>query len=449
MYRINKFFAAALVLSINDNRINNFKWFLTAVFLILLSFSSLSCGSSEKQLTIWIGGSPEEINFWETIVKEFEDEYHYNLQLVRQPTYSDQRRQALVVSLEAAQPNPDLFLMDVIWIDQFVKSGWLEPLNSFAEKDSFSTNQFFTKTIKQADSYNNKLYALPVFIDVALLYYRKDLLEKYGYSNPPETWKQLLDMCIRIQKEERKTNRSFNGFVWQGAQYEGLVCTFLEFAASMRGGIMQGDSIDINTTNNIKALQFMQNLIRKYNVSPENTYTEMKEEEVRRTFQRGNALFERNWTYAWQLHQSDNSAVKGKTGIKLLPHSPGDSSVSALGGWHIGISKFSDMKVKAWQFVKFVTSFKIQKEMLMRIGWNPGRKDVYEDGEVQKIIPRVKVLKAAFDHTVSRPALPYYQQVSEVIQRYINNCLAGKESPKDALQTIADELGEIEKLYED
>ena len=74
--------------------------------------------------------------------------------------------------------------------------------------------------------------------------------------------------------------------------------------------------------------------------------------------------------------------LKVKQGSDLLPHSPGDSSVSALGGWHIGISKFSDMKEKAWQFVKFVTSFKIQKEMLMRIGWNPGRKDVYEDEEV-------------------------------------------------------------------
>ncbi len=410
---------------------------------------SLSCGGKEKQFTIWIGGSPEEINFWETIVKEFENEYHYNLQLVRQPTYSDQRRQALVVSLEASQPNPDLFLMDVIWIDQFVKSGWLEPLNSFAEKDSFSTKQFFSKTIRQADSYNNKLYALPVFIDVALLYYRKDLLEKYGYESPPETWRQLLDMSIKIQREERKTNRSFNGFVWQGAQYEGLVCTFLEFVSSMGGGIMRGDSIEINTANNIKALSFMQNLIRKYNVSPENTYTEMKEEEVRRTFQRGNALFERNWTYAWQLHQSDNSAVKGKTGIELLPHAPDDSSVSALGGWHIGISKFSDMKDKAWQFIKFVTSFKIQKEMLMRIGWNPGRKDVYEDAEVQNKMPRVKILKEAFDHTVSRPALPFYPQVSEVIQRYINNCLAGKESPQDALQTVSDEVKKIEKLYGD
>lgn len=418
------------------------------ISVIILVSLCLKCNPSPRQFTIWIGGSPEEINFWESIVKEFEDEYHYNLQLVRQPTYSDQRRQALVVSLEAEQQNPDIFLMDVIWINQFIKSGWLTSLDNFAARDKFSLKPFFSKTIKQADSYNNSLYALPVFIDVALLYYRKDLLSKYGYQAPPETWQQLLDMSIKIQKGERKKNKSFNGFVWQGAQYEGLVCTFLEFAASMGGGIMKGDSIDINTSANVNALRFMQDLIQKYHVSPENTYTEMKEEEVRRTFQRGDAMFERNWTYAWQLHQSANSSVKGKTGIELLPHSPGNSSVSALGGWHIGISKYSDMKEKAWQFVKFVTSFKIQKEMLMRIGWNPGRKDVYEDNEVVEKIPRVKILKEAFEHTVARPTLPYYPQVSEVIQRYINNCLAGKVSPEKALTNIAADLKEIGKLYE-
>jgi multiple sugar transport system substrate-binding protein len=437
------------VLPVKNNKTNLIRRILLLISATFLLPFCFTCSSSQKQFTIWIGGSPEEINFWETIVNEFEDEYHYNLQLVRQPTYSDQRRQSLVLSLEAEQPNPDIFLMDVIWIDQFVQSGWLESLDNFTDKDHFSLQPFFSKTIRQADSFNNKLYALPVFIDVALLYYRKDLLDQYGYKSPPQTWQQLLDMSINIQKGERKKNKNFNGFIWQGAQYEGLVCNFLEFSASMGGGIMKKDSIDINTKANVKALRFMRDLIQKYHVSPENTYTEMKEEEVRRAFQRGDALFERNWTYAWQLHQSANSAVKGKTGMELLPHSPGDSSVSALGGWHIGISKYSDMKNKAWQFIKFVTSFKVQKEMLMRIGWNPGRKDIYKDKEVLEKMPRVKILKEAFEHTVARPTLPYYLQISEVIQRYVNNCLAGKENPKKALNTIESEVKKIEKLYEE
>jgi trehalose/maltose transport system substrate-binding protein len=430
----------------NDNKINFIRHFVLALIFFLSAFISFSCSSSENQFTIWIGGSPEEVDFWASVVNDFNSEYNSHLQLIRQPTYTDQRRQALVVSLQAEQKNPDLFLMDVVWINQFIKSNWLEPLNK-NDENKFSTDEFFKKTIESVDSYHGTLYALPAFMDVALLYYRKDLLKKYNYSDPPQTWMQLLNMCIKIQSEERKTNKSFNGFVWEGAQYEGLICSFMEFISSMGGRIMQGDSININTSANIRALQFMQNLIQKYQVSPENTYTEIKEEEVRRAFQNGNALFERNWTYAWQLHQSDDSFVKGKTGITLLPHSRGDSSYSTLGGWHIGISKFSDEKNKAREFIKFVTSFKVQKEMLMKIGWSPGRKDIYEDKDIIEKMPRIKIIKEALEHTIARPTLPYYPQVSEVIQRYVNNCLAGKSTPEYALQTIQNELEKLEKLY--
>jgi multiple sugar transport system substrate-binding protein len=191
----------------------------------------------------------------------------------------------------------------------------------------------------------------------------------------------------------------------------------------------------------------MQDLIQNYKISPENTYTEMKEEEVRREFQKGNALFERNWTYAWQLHNSENSKVKGKVGITILPHFDGHTSVSTLGGWHIGISKYSDKIDEAWQFIQYVTSYEVQKEMVLSIGWNPGRKDVYADEVLNKKLPHLKTLAYVFDNTVARPTVPYYSSISEVIQRNVNNCLAGKISPGDALVKMEKELNEILKIY--
>ncbi|MEJ2493106.1 MAG: extracellular solute-binding protein [Ignavibacteriaceae bacterium] len=248
-----------------------------------------SCSEKDDNFSIWIGGSPEEVDFWEKVINDFNAKYDCNLILVRQPTYTDQRKQSLIISLEGKQQNPDLFLMDVVWINQFIQSDWLEPLDDFAVKSKFKTEPFFKRVLNLVDEYDDNLFALPVFMDVALLYYRTDLIVQ-----PPETWEQLKELSLRIQEEQRKTNKSFDGFVWQGAQYEGLVCSFLEFIASNGGSILQNDSVKINSKENIAALQFMQDLIHKYKVSPENTYTEMKEEEVRREFQKGNALFERN-----------------------------------------------------------------------------------------------------------------------------------------------------------
>jgi multiple sugar transport system substrate-binding protein len=424
------------------------KKILLVILFIILILPEFNCSKRKAELMIWIGGAPQEVDYWEKLIREYEKSTGEEVQVVVQPTDSDQRRQGLVVSLQAKQPDPDVFMMDVVWIGQFVKSNWIQPLDSHISESKFDTSAFFSKVLNLVDSYDGKLYALPVNIDGGLLYYRKDLLEKYNYPFPPETWHQLVEYSENIQSQERKTNPNFTGFVWQGAQYEGLVCTFEEFISSNRGGIMSRNKIDLNTPQNETALKFMQDLIHTYKISPPNTFTEMKEEEVRQAFQRGDALFERNWPYAWKLHEAYGSLVKGKTGIAPLPHFEGGESASTLGGWHIGISKYSDKKAEAWNLIQFIESYQTQKKFALNLGWNPGRKDIYNDSDVVKELPHLTKLKEVFEHAVSRPNLPYYTQLSEIIQRYINSCLAGNIQPDEALVKAQAEINELKKLYE-
>lgn len=422
---------------------------LTFFGIALIIFLFPECTNPQKNLTFWIGGAPQEVDYWEKLIGEFEDSSGYHIRVVRQPTDSDQRRQGLVISLESRQPDPDVFLMDVIWIGQFALSGWLEPLETYREENRFSLQPFFQRVLNLVDRYNAHLYALPVYVDGGLLYYRKDLLLKYGFSGPPRTWQALQKIAGLIQRRERKTNPNFNGFVWQGAQYEGLTCTFLEFMASHNGGIMSEGKIRLDTPQNQAALKFMQDIIHRYKISPPNTFTEMKEEEVRRVFQRGNALFERNWPYAWKLHQGEDSPVKGKVGIAPLPRFENGKIASTLGGWHVGISRYSDVKQAAWELVRFITSYSAQKKLVLNLGWNPGRKAVYRDADVLARLPHLERLHQVFRHAVARPNLPYYTQLSEVIQRTVNNCLAGKTEPAAALKQMQSEVNRIVHIYED
>jgi len=418
-------------------------------FILFLGLLLLyGCTRQKTEFTIWIGGAPQELDYWEKLIGEFEEKTGYDLLLVRQPTYSDQRKQGLIISLEAKQPNPDLFLMDVVWINQFIRSGWLEPLDENIRRDRFSLDPFFGSVINTVDSYRDTCYAFPVFVDVSLLYYRRDLLTQSGYDTPPDTWAELIDYSQKIQAAERDERQNFNGFVWQGAQYEGLVCTFLEFLASNGGVIIQDGKIELDTEANAQGLQLMQDLIHKYKISPPNTYTEMKEEEVRQAFQRGDALFERNWTYAWKLHNEAGSPVKGKVGVSDLPHFENHRSVSAIGGWHLGVSRYSDVKEKAWEFVKFVTSYETQKKLMLNVGWTPGRKDVYEDADVIRELPHAAILKNILETGASRPNVPYYTEVSEVIQRFVNNCLADKMIPREALSAMQKKIDQITRIYE-
>jgi multiple sugar transport system substrate-binding protein len=196
------------------------------------------------------------------------------------------------------------------------------------------------------------------------------------------------------------------------------------------------------------ALGFQRDLIARHRISPPSTYTEMKEEEVREAFQRGNALFERNWPYAWTLHQGEGSPVRGKVGLAPLPHFPGGASIATLGGWHVGISRHSDVKEESWKLLRYVVSYRTQKKLTLRLGWNPGRSDLYEDLEVLAALPHFGRLREVFESLLPRPSLPYYTQVSNVLQRRLNAALAGQMPPEEALGAADAQVRHIARRYQ-
>ncbi len=412
------------------------------VFLIL----AFGCGKKPAELVFAVGGAPNELDFWETIAADFQKETGINVRILRQPTDSDQRRQGILIPLKAGKSDPDVFLMDIAWIPQFAASGWLRDLDAL-DGGPVDTAPFWKNIIDRSDKHEGKLVALPVYVDAGLLYYRKDLLKKYGFSAPPSTWKELIDISAGVQAGIRKSDPDFYAFVWQGAQYEGLVCDFLEFAGPQGGIRTDGGRIAVASPENAKALTLMRDLVHKYKISPPNTYTEMKEEEVRLFFQNGHALFERNWPYAWGLHQADGSPVKDKTGICPLPGFSGSGSVSTLGGWHIGMSKYSDVPQDAARFIDYVVSKKVQKALSINLGWNPARKDVYDDPDVLKVHPHFTQLRRIFANAVPRPGLPYYTQVSEALQRHLNAALSGNEEPAAALEAAQKEIDAVAARY--
>jgi len=415
--------------------------FIICILLIV------SCNSEAPKLTFAVGGAPNEVEYWEKLVGEFTESSKIEVVFLRQPTDTDQRRQGLIIPLKAKKTDPDVFLMDVIWVAQFAASDWLLSLTPFAEKGKLDTGDFFESVITQVDQHNGELIALPVYNDCGLLYYRKDLLEKYNFR-VPTTWQELIESAVIIQEKERSRNPQFYGFVWQGAQYEGLVCNYLEFLASHNGRIVN-KSGDLATTSveNTQAVDMMKDMIHKYKISPPNTYTEMKEEEVRLFFETGNALYERNWPYAWSLHTRDESPVNNRVGITVLPRTNKGNHAATLGGWHVGISRFSDKKDEALALVAFILSYDIQKRLALDLGWNPGRRDLYEDKDVNKEMPQIQVLKRAFEHAVARPNLPYYTQVSEIIQKHINAILATRSKTEQALTRAQEEINSIVQQY--
>jgi len=405
-------------------------------------FYTAGCGPEKNAVVFAVGGAPAELAFWEKLIGDFERQSGIRIEMLRQPTDTAQRRQGLVIALDSRQANPDVFLMDIAWLGLFIASDWLEPLGN-----EIDTDPFFSRVLHLADIQQGRLFALPVIVDEGILYYRRDLLQRFGLTGPPATWRELLSMARKVQRALRATDPRFYGFVWQGAQYEGLICNFMEFSGSDGGFINHDGRISIDQPENRVALQFMHDLIWKQKISPPNTYTEMKEEEVRTYFQAGNALFERNWPYAWSLHQRPDSPVRGKIGVAPLPAPDSGESVSTLGGWHIGLSRFSDRKLQGIKFIQFVTAYETQKRLALGLGWTPGRRDLYSDPDILARQPHFAKLKTVFQKAQPRPIVPYYTQLSAIVQKQLNRVLADKDTADRALDEAQREINALLMRY--
>lgn len=310
----------------------------------------------------------------------------------------------------------------------------LGPYSKGAEKASFPS-------MVDASRVEGRLVAMPWFIDAGLLYYRKDLLDKYKRA-VPQTWDDLQASAQLIQDAERKAGHDkMWGYVWQGRAYEGLTCNALEWIASYGGGTIVDDhgKVTVGNPQAIKAVQTAAGFVGTISPTAVLNYSE---EESRGPFQTGNAVFMRNWPYAWAASQSDDSPVKGKVGVAVLPQGTGEGArhAATLGGQELAVSKHSKNAALAAELVMYMTGSEVQKQRALKASYNPTIMDLYKDAEIRQANPFMGSLLRTFSAAVARPTGvtgSRYNQVSSEVQNAVHEVLSKTAKAEEAIPRLA------------
>ncbi|PIP21201.1 MAG: ABC transporter substrate-binding protein [Candidatus Omnitrophica bacterium CG23_combo_of_CG06-09_8_20_14_all_40_11] len=410
-----------------------FQYIILFLLLEALFFSSPSLAEEKTKISfLWW---PDPGGGFEEVISDFEKENpDIDVEMIKGPTSTDTRETMYVTSFLAGEATYDMVLMDIIWLPKFAKQGWIIPLDDwFGEEER---KEFLPGDI-QGSIFEGRIYRIPLQTDAGILYYRKDLLEQKGYSSP-RTW----DEFVKISKE-LQSPPSVWGFVFQGKQYEGLVCNFLEILWSFEGDVFdeKGDLV-LNSPVSAQALKFMYDLIHTHKITPSGVTT-YEEEESRYVFQEGHAVFCRNWPYLWSLAQKEGSTIKGKIGVAPLPYKSEEKPRACLGGWGFGISKFTKNKDACINFLKFITSYEAQKKLHLKSGIVPTRKALFEDKDILDQSPFYAELYQVLLLARPRPVHPDYAQISDILRRYIHKVLLGQISPKVALERAESEIKKI------
>jgi trehalose/maltose transport system substrate-binding protein len=285
-----------------------------------------------------------------------------------------------------------------------------------------------------------------MFTDAPALYYRKDLLEKYKQA-VPKTWDEMAATAKIIQDGERAAgNKDMQGFVFQGNAYEGLTCDALEWIKSNGGGqLVEADgTISVNNDKAAAAIDRIKSFVGS--ISPEGVLA-YQEEESRGVWQTGNAVFMRNWPYAFALGNGADSKVKDLFDVTTLP-SGGDGTTSAatLGGWNLAVSKYSKHSKEAVELAMFLASAENQKIRALEASHLPTTVATYDDADVKAQQPVIPRWKDIFLNAVPRPSAPTkvkYNEVSSLFWSAVHDTLSGKGSAKDNLATLEAKLTEL------
>ncbi len=339
--------------------------------------------------------------------------------------------------LSARSPDLDVITIDVVW-PGLVKDHLqdLRPSSGGAEQAHFASQLAI-------DRDGNRLLAMPWYADAGLLYYRRDLLDKYN-EQPPATWEALAATAARIQDAERRAGRAgMQGWLFQGRAYEGLTCNLLEWVASHGGGrIVEDDGrVSVHNPRAQQALRTAASWVGR--ISPAGVLNHA-EEDSRRLFQDGNALFMRNWPYAWALLQAPGSPVAGKVGVQALPHSAGVAhGAAALGGWQLAVSRYSRHPHEAAALVMHLTSQEVQKDRAIRGAYLPTLPALYRDPQVLAAVPFLGSLYPVLQTATPRPAVvtgPKYDAVSSAVWQAGHEVLAGTTPPEQATKALEQRL---------
>ncbi|MBY3331541.1 ABC transporter substrate-binding protein [Rhizobium laguerreae] len=367
----------------------------------------------------------------------FEKDTGNQVKLVTMPSSSSEQFSQYRLWLAAGNKDVDVYQTDVIWApqlaDQFV---------DLKEAAKDVVGQFFPSIIA-SQTVNGRLVALPLFTDAPALFYRKDLLEKYG-KQPPKTWDEMAATAKEIQDKERQAGqKDLWGYVFQGNSYEGLTCNGLEWVKSSGGGqIVEPDgTISINNEKAATALERAKGWIGT--ISPPGVLA-YQEEESRGVWQTGNAVFMRNWPYAYSLGNGADSAVKGKFDVMTLPVAAvGDKPSSTLGGWNLAVSKYSEKQDAAIALVKFLASKDVQKARAIELSNLPTLTDLYDDKDIAAAQPFMPNWKPIFQDAVPRPsatAKVKYNEVSSKFWTAVHNTLSGSGSAAENLELLEADL---------
>ena len=349
-----------------------------------------------------------------------------------------------VTNMASAADQPDIVALDIIWPGEFIANGWAEPLNKYLTP---GVEKNYLPGMMNSVIKDGKIYGLPLYTNAIHLFYRGDLLAKYGLS-APKTWEEMIEQAKLVTQKEG--NPDLKGYISMWAEIEGLFMNYLQFFWGAGGSFFNAaGKADVNSPAGIKALKTMIGMIREDKVAPESILT-YKPNDAMALFRQGRAVFMVVQDFVWPMLNADDSPVKGKVVMDRVPYFKGfeEANTVCMGGWILSLNPYSKHKAEAVRLMEYLTSEKSGLLLATKAGCLPARVGMEKNQALLKAYPLAETLYKDFAVGDVRPSAlagKKYPELSYIMQKEIHAALLGR---KTAEQSLGDAQKAIEKLFQ-
>ncbi len=389
--------------------------------------------SYNRFFNLSFGSSPDPLNLIrQAVAEKYPD---IDVQLNMAPDDMNAWHDAMSVWITAKDPTIDLFGLDSSWVSEFGAADWAVDLNDKLP----NLSQTFDQGGLDLWTWDGKLLAVPFWGATTGLYYRTDLLEKYGFK-PPETWDDLVTIAKKITAEEP----NMTGYLWAGGKTENLMMAWSEFLYAFGGKYLdEQGKCAFNSPEGIKAVEFMKSTIDS-GLSPKTTTTFQNNQEAVTEFAAGNAVFFRGPSdYLTWLNDTTKSSIAGKWDFMQNPAQPGGVHAGSSGGFGMAIQPYTKNMDAALKVMEVIASLQVQKGFAL--SWGPVQyyKGLYDDPEVANAYPEGHRLDAVLPSSLSRPQHHSYSQLTSIIQDQVHAAITGVTPVKAALDNACEQYAAL------
>ncbi len=416
--------------------------FLVAVFLLIFLLERLGgfADNSDGVVRVYYADNISPAHQW--VIDEFNRLHRGRIEVVPvnlpfEKFTTNERKELLARSLRNKSDRLDIFAVDLIWVPRF--SRWCEPLNGLVSQKE---REQILPQAEESCVFDSTLMALPVYLDVGLLYYRKDLIRQLPGGSGVErdlrasmTWGQFDSLGRTVAK----SGRPF--YLFQGNDFEGLTCSFFEMIAGQDREFFHRRPLDFESPIARRALHMLVDFVWKDKISPP-AVSEFDEIRSYTYALDHNAYCVRGWPNFIESFQAGNLArgIVDSLERAPLPHFPGREPVTVFGGWNLMISRYSTRKAEALEFAKFFQREAVQEKLFEIAGYIPTDLAVYSDSAYIAAHPILGFYRDLIASGFHRPSLVEYTKMSDIISRAVHRAIKGEVDPDTALHEASREI---------